>query len=264
MVSYLSCDEVCMSVHGVPEKVSIRLIAQSLRRGWLDFLDMALVSMGFAACFVVIGIVLMTGFVTIGMGPMVPPLIGGFMLFGPVSMAGYHALLAARKAGQSPRLGVAYGAMRHTPRPVWVMGLFCCFMVLLWLTDAGTLYSFMVGEWRHDWMSVLPHSSQLLRFHFGAAIMGGALSLIVYTVTVHAVPLLVRGQGTLVTAVTASVRAVGRSLFAHLLWAVLLALTVMASIFLLPALLVVLPVVAYASIHWNKTVFPEGANDTSA
>jgi len=140
--------------------------------------------------------------------------------------------------------------------------VFCCFMVLLWLTDAGTLYSFMVGEWRHDWMSVIPHSSQLLRFHSGAAIMGGALSLIVYTVTVHSVPLLIRGQGTLVTAVTASVRAVGRSLIAHLVWAVVLALTVMASVFLLPALLVVLPVVAFASIHWNRTVFPEGANDT--
>jgi len=262
MDSYLSFDEVCMSVHGVPEKVSVGLVAQSLRRGWHDFLGMATVSMGFAACFVVIGVVLMTGFVTIGMGPMVPPLIGGFMLFGPVSMVGYYALFSARQDGRPVGLGLAYGAMRHTPRPMWVMGVFCCFMVLLWLTDAGTLYSFMVGEWRHDSMSVIPHSSQLLRFHSGAAIMGGALSLIVYTVTVHSVPLLIRGQGTLVTAVTASVRAVGRSLIAHLVWAVVLALTVMASVFLLPALLVVLPVVAFASIHWNRTVFPEGANDT--
>ena len=250
-----------MSVHGIPEKVPVALIGRALRQGWRDFRGLAGVSMGFAACFVVIGMVLMTAFVTIGMGPMVPPLIGGFMLFGPVSMAGYHALLSARRAGRPVSLGVAYGAMKHTPRPVWVMGVFCGFMVLVWLTDAGTLYSFMVGEWRHDWLSVLPHSSQLLRFHSGAAIMGGALALIVYTVTVHSVLLLVRGQGTLVTAVTASVRAVGRSFVADVLWAVVLALTVMASIFLLPALLVVLPVAAFASIHWNEAAFPPAAND---
>ncbi|MBT0962470.1 DUF2189 domain-containing protein [Denitromonas iodatirespirans] len=251
-----------MSVHGIPEKISLALIGRSLHRGWRDFLGMAAVSMGFAAGFVVIGLGLMVGTVTVGMGPMVPALIGGFMLFGPVSMAGYHALLSARRAGHPVRLRLAYGAMRHAGRPVWVMGVFCSFIVLIWLTDAGTLYSFMVGQWRHDWLSVLPHTSQLLRFHAGAAIMGGGLALIVYTVTVHSVPLLIRGQGTLVTAVTASVRAVGRSFFVHLGWAVTLALTVMASIFLLPALLVVLPVVAYASIYWNEAVFPDAENGT--
>ena len=47
-----------MSVHGIPEKVPVALIGRALRQGWRDFRGLAGVSMGFAACFVVIGMVL--------------------------------------------------------------------------------------------------------------------------------------------------------------------------------------------------------------
>ena len=248
-----------MSIHGTPRRVPVSLIGAALRAGWMDFRALAGVSMGFAACFVVVGALLLVTVVSNGLGPMVPPLVGAFMIFGPIALAGFFALRTARRAARPVTLGVAYGAMRHAIRPLWVMGVFCMLIVFIWLTDAGTLYSFMVGERRYDWMSILSHSSHLLRFHAGAGVMGAALALIVYVVTVHSVPLLIRGEGTLVTAVTASVRAVGRSLIAHLLWAVVLAVSVMGSIFLLPALLVVLPVMAYASAHWNEAVFPPAA-----
>lgn len=245
-----------MSIHGTPRQVPVSLIGAALCAGWKDFRALAGVSMGFAACFVVIGAILITALVGNGLAPMVAPLVGAFMIFGPIALAGFFALRAAHRAGLPASLGIAYGAMKHAMRPVWVMGVFCMLIVFIWLTDAGTLYSFMVGERRYDWMSILPHSSHLIRFHAGAAVMGTGLALIVYVVTVHSIPLLIRGEGTLVTAVSASVRAVGRSLIAHLLWAVVLAVTVMGGIFLLPALLVVLPVMAYASAYWNESVFP--------
>ncbi|MCB1938532.1 MAG: DUF2189 domain-containing protein [Rhodocyclaceae bacterium] len=245
-----------MSVHGVPQRIPVATIGAVIRAGWRDFQGLMAVSMGFSASFVVTGLIMITVLVESGLAPMVTPLVGGFMIFGPVALAGFFALREARLAGRPVSLGVAYGAMRNAIRPVWVMGVFCVFIVLIWLTDAGTLYSFMVGDRHATWLSIIPTTSQLLRFHFGAAIMGGGLALIVYVVTVHAVPLLIRGQGTLVSAVSASVRAVGRSLAAHLLWAVVLAVTVMAGIFLLPALLIVLPVMAYASAHWTEAVFP--------
>lgn len=245
-----------MSTHGTPRHVPVSLIGAAIRAGCRDFRALAGVSIGFAACFVLVGVILIVTVVGTGFAPLVPPLAGAFMIFGPIALAGFFALRAAHRAGQPVTLGVAYGAMKHAVRPLWVMGVFCMLIVLIWLTDAGTLYSFMVGERRHDWMSILPHSSHLMRFHAGAAVMGTALALIVYVVTVHSVPLLIRREGTLVTAVSASARAVGRSLIAHLLWAVVLAVTVMTSVFLLPALFVVLPVMAYASAYWNEAVFP--------
>ena len=246
-----------MSIHGMPRHIPVSLIGAALRAGWLDFRALAGVSMGFAATFVVTGAILITILVTNGLAPMVLPLVGAFMIFGPIALAGFFALRTAHRDGRPATLGVAFGAMKRAMRPVWVMGVFCMLIVFIWLTDAGTLYSFMVGKRHHDWMSILPHSSHLLRFHAGASVMGTALALIVYVVTVHSVPLLIRGEGTLVTAVSASVRAVGRSLIAHLLWAVVLAVTVMGGIFLLPALLVALPVMAYASAFWNESVFPQ-------
>lgn len=240
-----------------PRRIPVAIIAVALRSGWADFRALLGVSMGFAACFVFIGLGLIAGLIRAGLAPMVPPLIGGFMIFGPVTLAGFMALQACRRRGQRATLGIALGAMRHAGRPLWVLGAFCVFLVLIWLTDAGTLYSFMVGKSYDDWWLALPTAVGLRHFHGGAAVMGGGLAAIVYAVCVHAVPLLVRGQGTLVTAVTASVKAIGRSLLAHLAWALVLSVSVMASIYLLPALLVVLPVMAYASARLTAMVFPK-------
>ncbi len=241
---------------GEPQRVPVAAIAAVLCAGWADFRALWGVSMRFAACFVLIGLVLISALVRVGLAPMVPPLIGGFMIFGPVTLAGFMALQHCRRRGQRATLGIALGAMRRAGRPLWVLGAFCVFLVLIWLTDAGTLYSFMVGKWYDDWWLALPTAVGLRQFHGGAAVMGTALAAIVYAVCVHAVPLLVRGQGSLVTAVSASVKAIGRSVVAHLLWALVLATTVMAGIYLLPALLVVLPVMAYASAHWTEQVYP--------
>lgn len=248
-----------MSIHGMPRQVPVSLIGAALRAGWRDFRALAGVSMGFAACFVVIGAILIAGLVGNGLAPLVLPLVGAFMIFGPNALAGFFALRSAQRAGRPATLGTAYGAMKHAVRALWVLGVFCVLIVFIWLTDAATLYSFMIGQRHYDWISILPHRSHLLRFHGGAAVAGTVLGLIVYVVTVHAVPLLIRGEGTLVTAVSASARAVGRSLIAHLLWAAVLAVTVMGGIIVLPALLVVLPVMAYASAYWNESVFPPAA-----
>lgn len=87
--------------------------------------------------------------------------------------------------------------------------------------------------------------------------MGAVFALIVFCIAAYAVPLLIERRATLVTGVSASVRAVFMSAVAHLLWALLLAAAVLSSALLTPALVLVLPVMAFASEVLYRRVFPE-------
>ncbi|QID17059.1 DUF2189 domain-containing protein [Nitrogeniibacter mangrovi] len=245
-----------MSIHGVPAVAQAGWMVQALRAGWADFCRLPRVSMGFAAAFLVVGALLARALVALGLAPLVLPLVGAFMLFGPVTLCGFLGVREAHRRGHDTPPGLPLKAMAAAPRPVWVLGAFCTFMALVWLTDAGTLYSFMVGRWHDGWAAAVPTDAVAWRFHAGSGVAGGFLALIVFAVTVHGIPLAVRGEGTLVTAVVASVRAIGRAPLVHLMWAMVLAVAVLGAVLVPPALLVVLPVMAYASAHWTERVFP--------
>jgi uncharacterized membrane protein len=69
---------------------------------------------------------------------------------------------------------------------------------------------------------------------------------------------LIERRATLVTAVSASVRAVFHNFFANLMWSSVLATTIMASIAIPLLLTLVLPVMAFASESIYRKVFPPG------
>ena len=237
------------------QPLSLASLLAAVRAGWLDFRARPVASMAYAAVFVVVGGGLVSLLVSVGLAPLALALSIAFLLFGPVALAGFFAL--ARLPMGTPlgsSLAAAILAMRRADRSVWAIGAFCVFMALVWLTDAGTLYSFMIGERFHDWSMVVPRWFHR-RFHGGALVMGAGLALVVYVVSVHGVPLMLRWRLGLVAAIVASARAVGRSLLIHMLWALILGFALISSIFVFPALLLVLPVAAYASDHITRQVF---------
>ena len=130
-------------------------------------------------------------------------------------------------------------------------------MDFIWLTDAGTLYSFMIGERRDTLLHMLPLDGATARFQAFSAVMGFVLANVVFAVSAHAVPLMLRGERSLVRAVMASVKAVATSPLAHGAWAALLAAAIFASLLLPPLLCVALPWLGYAGTALNRTVFPE-------
>jgi len=238
-----------------PRSVNLSDLGQSIRAGWRDFRCRPAPYMVFTGVFLVLGGGLMSLLVALGLAPMALSLVGAFMLFGPVVLAGYLSLRAEpSSAALMPALVRAVTAMARVDRSVWAMGAFCMFMALVWLTDAGTLYSFLVGERFHDWSMAFPQWRHR-HFHGGTVLMGGALAFIVYAVSVHSVTLMLREHVPLVRAISASVRAVGASFLIHMLWALMLAASVTMSVLLAPLLLVVLPVAALASNHFTSRVF---------
>lgn len=241
-----------------PRSIQPSSVPRALGAGWRVFLASPLVSMAYAAIFAVIGILLLWGVARIGLAPLAWSLAGGFLLVGPVLLAGFLALSAASRAGRKPGWRDIFRGYRQVPRGFVGLSAVCVLLCIIWLTDAGILYSFMVGDTAAGWAMFMPLTGELIRFQLGAWVMGSVFALIVFCISAYSVPLLVEARASLVTGVTASVRAVFGNPAASLAWAFVLGAAVILAIVIPPALVVILPVLAFAGEALYREVFPSG------
>ncbi|MEA3278154.1 MAG: DUF2189 domain-containing protein [Pseudomonadota bacterium] len=241
-----------------PKRFSIRDIAAALAEGWLTFRAMPGPSIAFAAVFALIGLILLVAVGLLGISPLVLPLAGGFMLVGPALLAGFFELFRVYSSGARPQALHALGGFRGAPAGLWLVAAVCAFLFLIWIADVGVLYSFIVGgehlPYELPWLIRLQET--VVAFEVWASLMGSVLAFIIFAISAFSVPLLYERRADPVGGVHASVRAVFGNLVAAILWGVLLSVTTILAILLLPLLLVVLPVLAYASFVLYRRVFP--------
>ena len=121
------------------------VIPTALRWGYDMFRKIPGVSIAYAAVIALPGLVLLTAIGILGLSPMALPFAGGFMLVGPILLAGYFEIVRQSEAGATPHLSDAFRAFRHAPPSLWLVALICAFLFLIWITDAGVLYSFTIG-----------------------------------------------------------------------------------------------------------------------
>ncbi|MCU7942730.1 MAG: DUF2189 domain-containing protein [Candidatus Thiodiazotropha sp. (ex Cardiolucina cf. quadrata)] len=242
-----------------PAKVTPSDLTAAIKSGWGIFRAAPLPSAAYASIAALIGLLLLYAVGELGISPMSLPFAGGFMLIAPAMLGGFFQLASRIQAHQEVSLATPFTAFLHTPLQTWMVALFCAFIFLIWITDAGVLYSFIVGgtdlPYQLPWFLQVDES--ITSFWFWGALMGSVLAFIIFCISAFSVPLLFEGRGGLVQAVHASVRAVFRNFVTTMLWAVLLSLSILISIMLLPLLLLVLPVMAYASFALYRLVFPQ-------
>jgi uncharacterized membrane protein len=239
-------------------KLSFADIAVVLRIGARRFRAAPGVSMTYASVFAAAGLILLGALGVFGISPMALPFAGGFMLLGPVLLTGYFEL--SRKIGAHEKVNLvdAFAAFGRAPAGLWIVALICAFLFLVWITDAGVLYTFTVGgahlpyslawvtEWRAD----------VLAFELWASLMGSVIAYMIFAVSAFSVPLLYERRTNAVQAIHTSVRLVLGHFWVCITWGLLLAASVMLSILLLPALLVTLPVMAYTSYALYERALP--------
>lgn len=234
-------------------------IIDALRDGSARFRELRGASIAYAAVFAIPGLLLLTLIGMLGVSPLALPFAGGFMLIGPIQLCGYFELARRADQGQSPRLGDALAAFRLAPRGLWLLALVFAFLFLIWITDAGVLYSFTLGgEYLpYDLGWVPEQRTQLIAFTLWGSLMGSVLAFMIFAVSAFSVPLVYERRAGPVDAVIASVRTVFADLPACLGWGLLLGTVIVLSVLLLPLLLVTLPVMSYASFALYRRAFPE-------
>lgn len=245
-----------------PAPLGLADLGGALRFGITQFRAIPLLSMAFALLFVVIG-ALLFGILEFGaIAPMSLSLAGGFMLVGPVLLAGFFGVSDKLRKGRQPSFGDIWSGFRQMPRGGWVVSFVCALLFLIWITDAGILYGFMVGREPIGFVRLLRIEQVVIDYAGYSAIMGGVLAFILFAVSAFSIPLIYDGRATLVSGVVASVRAVFGRFGVMMCWAFLLAAVIMGSVMALPLLLVSLPVMAYASRELYFRTFPPAAPAT--
>ena len=167
----------------------------------------------------------------------------------------HDAVTLLQDAAENEPPADVLAGFRQAPRGLWVLAGVCCLLFLIWVSDAATVYSFMIGAGDAP-VGEGGLAARVLRFHLWTSLMGAVLAAIVFCITAFAVPLLFDGRASLVQAVTASVRAVFASPGALLVWALVLAAAVIATIHFPPLLMLSLPCLAFASDLLYLEVFP--------
>lgn len=239
-----------------PQHIHPAHVISALSHGIRLFVQTARVCVVYAGTVALFGMLLIWLISAAGLAPMGFPLVGGFLLVAPALLPGFFAISAAQRSGRKPVWRDVARGILNTPRALWGLLLVCTFLFVIWMTDAGILYSFMLGGTHAGWEMLFPLSGTLLRFHLGAAVAGSLFALIVFCITAYAVPLLIEHRANLVTAVTASVRAIFRSIAANTLWSLILASSVIISIIVPLLLTIVLPIMAFATESLYRAVFP--------
>jgi uncharacterized membrane protein len=239
-------------------KLSLNDISQSLRIGWDEFRSMPGVSLAFGAVFAVLGLVVLMFVFQIGISAMALPFAAGFMLLAPIFLVGFFRLSELRASGARPGFNDALAGFKRAPAGLWVVALLCTFLFLVWITDAGVLYSFMIGEIdprdQPFWLNQF--QTHVVAFTLWSTLMGSVLAFIAFAISAFSVPLLFQRRATTVQAVFASVHAVVRHFIISLAWGLLLTGSIVGAILLLPLLAIVLPIMSYASFAFYLRVFP--------
>lgn len=244
-----------------PDRFDLKAIPRALRAGWASYRAMPGPSLAWGGLIALIALGLLAIPFILGAPALILILAGGFALIGPLLLPGFFALHRSLEQGQPPGLALIWQAYRQAGAGFWALAGACLFLLLVWITDAGILYAFLIGmepaeaggswTWAGAWAAPGVRS-----FALWASLLGAVMAAGIHLIAGFAVPLLVDGRAPPVPAIHASVRALFLNPIPALLWALILILGLVTGLLLPPLLPLFLPVLAYAHHDLYRLVFP--------
>ena len=229
-----------------------------LSLGWGDLCRSPALSLGYGAAFVVLGLLVTAGFWVVGLASVAPALAAGFVLLGPVFAVGLYEMSRRYENGQP--VYVRDLAAFHLPSPPQFafLAFALMFLFLVWLRLATLNYAlFTYGNYMplEEFMSFALTTSQGLTMVVAGTVIGAFLAFAAYAISVVSVPILMRHDVDVLTAMWISVQVVLRHPGPMLLWAWLIAvLTAIGLATMFVGLIVVFPLIGHASWHAYRTI----------
>ena len=231
-------------------------LQRALADGWRIASATRGVSIGYALIFTLGGLAIMGGLLAQGWTPFIIAAAGGFMLIGPIILAGFFGIAGALEAGEPVAVASVASGFARASRALWALSLVCALLFMIFVTDAAILYAYMVGA-TPVWLdNLLPANANVLSFVRWAGVSGLVVALLLYCVAAFSVPLLCERRAGLVEAIVLSVRVVFANFIPSIFWAFFLSTVTIGSILFLPLLPLTLPWMAYASRAVYRQVLP--------
>ncbi|MDP1585638.1 MAG: DUF2189 domain-containing protein [Bradyrhizobium sp.] len=259
------------SVSGKSDPVVLRIsaadVVEALGNGLRDFRAMPLYGLGFGAIYAAGGLAILLSITALGMSYLAYPLAAGFALIGPFLAAGLYELSRQRERGQKPSLRGIWSTIRSRGEMGW-MAFVTIFIFVMWMYQVRLLMAVFLGlnasfSTLQQFMTVVLTTNAGLLFLLAGNIIGAALSLILFSLTVVSFPLLLdRDDVDFVTAMITSVRSVVMNPVPMIGWAlVIVVLMVVSALPFFLGLLITLPVLGHTTWHLYRRLVAARPSD---
>jgi uncharacterized membrane protein len=243
-------------VHHVPWKQSV----EWLHRAWSDLRYFRGASLAHGALITLLGAVLL---IIGGSHPyFLVAAVSGYLLIGPIMATGLCELSRRRQTGEPAGFDESLSAINRNQRGLLQFGAILAAILIVWFVASemalrAVLYVPRLGLDSALWggFTDAESSAQLLTY-VGS---GAVLALIVFAVSVVAVPFLIdHPDASAASAMWASIKATRANIPAMLLWSVyILALTGFGFATLLIGMIVVQPLLGHATWHAYRDLVAE-------
>lgn len=232
-----------------PSPLSIK---RWLTFGWLSFKQTKTISILFSSFFCVIAAVLYGLLLSIDADLVIFPFIAGFFIVAPILITGFQqvaGLLANRRKPSFKDLILIKGKQT---RGLWFLIFILCLCYFIWITDALVIYGLYLGieplPLDHAFITDPSLRESLLWFLLYSGLIGWVTAVIGFLLGVFSIPLIIHQELGFVDAVSISVKTVLQHKWLMLKWALtLVMITSLTLVIALPLLVVVFPVLGYAS-----------------
>lgn len=246
-------------VDPVVRRITAADIAEALGQGLRDFQATPLYGLSFGALYAGGGIVILLCLTAFGLVYLAYPLAAGFALIGPFVAIGLYEVSRRREAGQPISMAGIWSTVTSRSEIGW-MAFVTLFVFVIWMYQVRLLIALLIGlnasfSSLHEFITVVLTTNEGLVFLAIGNLVGAALSLILFSLTVVSFPLLLDRDVDFVTAMVTSVRAVVMSPVPMIGWAaVIVVLLVVSALPYFLGLLVTLPVLGHATWHLCRRI----------
>lgn len=238
-------------------------VKASLMAGVQDFNRAPALGAFFGAIYAFGGILILSCVFALDLGYLAYPLFAGSVLIGPFVAAGLYDVSREIEAGRTPTFShVMSTVFAQRQRELGWMAFVTIFAFIIWMYQVRLLLALFLGfasfGTLKEFIQVVLHTPDGLSFLAVGHVVGAALALGLFSISVISFPLLMDRDVDVVTAMITSVQAVLMSPGPMIAFGVMVvALLVIGALPCLLGLVVVLPVLGHATWHlYRRAIEP--------
>ena len=225
-----------------------------LAAGWRDLTQAPAVSLTYGVLFAAIGWAVTFGLWWADMIYLILPLTAGFLIMGPILAVGLYEVSRRHEQGREATFGNALGASRANPSQIAFMGVTLLLLFFAWIRIAVLIFLLFFGlepPNPEEFVGIVFFSSGSLPFLIVGTAVGALLAALAFALSAISIPLLLdREEAHVVTAISASFKAIFENPATMAFWAVLIVLFVGAGLITFYfGLIITLPLIGHASWH---------------